>query len=65
MHNPMGTVHQFRKISFTDSNNLREAQAREVIDAWVTRGYSLRYIVVEALVSYRSEDGLNNELEKF
>jgi hypothetical protein len=38
--------------SFRIENNPREAQAREVIDAWVTQGYSLRHIIVCALISY-------------
>ena len=38
-------------FSFRLSNqNPRESQAREVIQAWVKRGYSLRYIITEALL---------------
>ena len=43
----MSKVYSFR----LDENNPREAQAREVIDAWVSKGYSLRHILTEALNS--------------
>lgn len=45
----MSKVYSFR----LDENNPREAQAREVIEAWVEEGYSLRYAVVEALITYK------------
>jgi hypothetical protein len=50
--------------SFRIENNPREAQAREVIDAWVTQGYSLRHIIVCALISYHIGDKLNDEIEE-
>jgi len=47
----MSKVYSFR----LSDNNPREAQAREVIEAWVGEGYSLRYVVAEALLSFKSE----------
>jgi hypothetical protein len=44
----MSQVFSFR----LDKNNPREAQARHVIEAWASRGYSLRYVLVEALLAY-------------
>ncbi len=44
----MSKVYSFR----LDENNPREAQAREVIEAWVGDGYSLRHIVTDALIFY-------------
>lgn len=32
--------------------NLREAHAREVIDVWISKGYSLRHTITEALIRY-------------
>ena len=60
----MSKVYSFR----LDENNPREAQAREVIDAWVSRGYSVRYVIVEALNRFESDNHLNSIaqiLEKF
>jgi hypothetical protein len=38
-------------ISFRlNRNNLREAQALEVLGAWSAEGYSIRYILTEALL---------------
>jgi uncharacterized protein (DUF1800 family) len=42
----MSDVFSFR----LESNNPREAQAREVIKAWAKQGYSLRHIMTEALL---------------
>jgi hypothetical protein len=47
----MSKVYSFR----LDENNPREAQAREVIDAWVSKGYSLRHIIVDALNIYNKK----------
>lgn len=47
----MSKVFSFR----LDADNPREAQAREVIEAWVGEGYSLRYVIVEALISFKKE----------
>ena len=55
----MSKVYSFR----LDENNPREAQAREVIDAWVSKGYSLRHIIIEALIFYHNQDSQNSELE--
>jgi hypothetical protein len=43
----MSKVYSFR----LNSDNPREAQAREVIESWVNDGYSLRYVVTEALLN--------------
>jgi len=42
----MSKVFSFR----LSEDNPREAQAMEVIDTWISQGYSLRYILTEALV---------------
>ena len=47
----MSKVYSFR----LDENNPREAQAREVIDAWVTQGYSLRHQIVDVLISFQDK----------
>lgn len=47
----MSKVFSFR----LDENNPREAQAIKIINAWVSKGYSLRYILVEALVDFDNE----------
>jgi len=48
----MSKVYSFR----LSDNNPREAQAREVIETWVKEGYSLRQVVVEALLAYRKDE---------
>jgi len=52
----MSKVYSFR----LDVNNPREAQAKEVINAWVSKGYSLRIILTNALIQY----GNNNDHSK-
>jgi len=47
----MSKVFSFR----LDADNPREAQAGEVIEAWVAEGYSLRHVIVEALISFKKE----------
>ena len=54
----MSKVYSFR----LNDENPREAQAREVIEAWVKEGYSLRYVIVEALLDYRQGDSETNNL---
>jgi hypothetical protein len=54
----MSKVYSFR----LNVDNPREVQAKEVIDTWVSQGYSLRYIVVDALISYNKVDLEHNEL---
>ena len=60
----MSKVYSFR----LNNNNPREAQSREVIEAWVEEGYSLRHVVVEALLSYKMDDvgqrDINSIIEK-
>jgi len=48
----MSEVYSFR----LSERNPREAQAREVIDAWVKQGYSLRYILTEGLLRLGDRD---------
>lgn len=47
-----------------DEHNPREAQAKVVIHAWIKEGYSLRYVVVEALLSFNKQDAGQNELNE-
>jgi len=54
----MSKVFSFR----LSDDNPREARAREVIEAWVGEGYSLRYVIVEALVSFKKEGLRQGEL---
>jgi len=60
----MSKVYSFR----LSGDNPREAQAKGVIQAWVTEGYSLRHVVVDALLSYKKEaagqDELNSVVEQ-
>ena len=56
----MSKVYSFR----LDENNPREAQAREVIEAWVGEGYAIRYLITEALVAYSTKDKNGNGLEE-
>jgi len=48
----MSEVFSFR----LSDKNPREAQAREVIGAWVKQGYSLRYVLTEALLLLRKRE---------
>jgi hypothetical protein len=54
----MSKVYSFR----LDENNPREAQAREVIDAWASKGYSLRHLIIEALINF-GNDKTSSKLE--
>jgi hypothetical protein len=54
----MSKVFSFR----LNDENPREAQAGEVIKAWAAEGYSLRQVVVEALVSSTKERPEQGEL---
>jgi hypothetical protein len=57
----MSKVYSFR---FSEDNP-REVQARIIIEAREQKGYSLRQIIVEALLnSYEDEKGINNILEQ-
>lgn len=47
----MSKVYSFR----LSDDNPREAQAREVIEAWVAEGYSLRHVIVEALLTFEKD----------
>jgi hypothetical protein len=52
----MSKVYSFR----LSDDNPREAQAREVIEVWAEDGYSLRHLVVDAMLIY-SRNKFNNE----
>ena len=41
-------------------DNPREVQAQEVIEVWISQGYSLRHILTEALIRY-DNDGDHGE----
>ena len=60
----MSKVYSFR----LNDNNPREAQAREVIETWVSEGYSLRHVIVEALLNLNKNDteldGLHSILDQ-
>lgn len=56
----MSKVYSFR----LDGDNPREAQAKGVIQAWVGEGYSLRHVVVEALLSFHNKDVGHSELNE-
>jgi len=54
----MSKVFSFR----LNDENPREAQAREVIEAWVAEGYSQRQVIVDALLTYKKMGAGNDEL---
>jgi hypothetical protein len=56
----MSKVYSFR----LDDNNPREAQAREVINAWVVKGYSLRQVVIQALLNASNGNDSTKDLEQ-
>jgi hypothetical protein len=60
----MSKVYSFR----LNDDNPREVQAREVINAWISKGYSLRHILTEALTSFNetnnSHDGVNDLIDQ-
>jgi hypothetical protein len=60
----MSKVYSFR----LNDDNPREVQAREVINAWISKGYSLRHILTEALTSFNEtnnpHDGVNDLLDQ-
>jgi len=53
----MSKVYSFR----LDENNPREVQAREVIEAWLTQGYSLRHQLVDVLIAFQNKEFQNNQ----
>jgi hypothetical protein len=54
----MSKVYSFR----LDTKNPREAQARKVIETWVSNGYSLRNMIVETLLSNNKPDYEHKEI---
>ena len=57
----MSKVYSFR----LNDDNPREAQAMEVIEAWVEEGYSLRHVMIEALLQLMARDKDENDLHFF
>ena len=55
----MSKVYSFR----LNIKNPREAQAKDVIDNWVSQGYSLRYILTEALINFPGNGNQENRWE--
>ncbi len=55
----MSKVYSFR----LSDENPREAQAREVIETWVENGFSLRRVIVDALLSSHLDNQRVNENE--
>jgi hypothetical protein len=53
----MSKVYSFR----LDENNPREAQAKEIIDAWVAQGYFLRHQLVDVLISFQNKEFESNQ----
>jgi hypothetical protein len=43
-------------------DNPREVQAEEVIEAWISQGYSLRHILTEALIQYGNGSSHSEEM---
>lgn len=43
-------------------DNPREVQAKEVVEAWISQGYSLRYILTEALIQYGNKGEYNEAI---
>lgn len=56
----MSNVYSFR----LNENNPREAQAKEVIDAWIAQGYSLRHQLVDILIAFQNKEFQNNQYAK-
>ena len=52
----MSEVFSFR----LSKDNPREVQAREILESWISQGYSLRYIITEALIHFR-DNGKHHE----
>ena len=55
----MSKVYSFR----LSDDNPREAQAREVIEAWVEEGHTIRYTLTEALLRLGDLEGTSTRLE--
>lgn len=53
----MSKVYSFR----LDADNPREAQAMDVIDTWISQGYSLRHILTNALIQFKSNGVVERE----
>ena len=60
----MSKVYSFR----LDDKNPREVQAKEVIEAWISKGYALRHIITEALTNFseskNSCEEMNNLIDQ-
>lgn len=53
----MSKVYSFR----LDENNPREAQAKEVIEAWIAQGYSLRHHLVDLMLESQNKNFQNKQ----
>jgi hypothetical protein len=56
----MSKVYSFR----LSEDNPREIQAIEVMDALISQGYPLRYILTDALIRYGNPSDCQEEIEK-
>lgn len=54
----MSKVFSFRLCE----DNPREAQAEEVIETWISQGYSLRHILTDALIHYGINGNRSEEI---
>jgi hypothetical protein len=55
----MSKVYSFR----LNDDNPREVKARDVINAWISKGYSLRHILTEALNSFDESNDVHDEVD--
>ena len=56
----MSKVYSFR----LDVDNPREAQAKKIIKIWGSKGYSLRHLVTDALISFENQRNDPDEMQK-
>jgi len=56
----MSKVDRFR----LSDDNPREIRAKEVIDTWISKGYSLRYILTEVLVNFEKQNNRSAEMDE-
>lgn len=51
-------------ISFRlDPDNAREAQALVLLSAWAKKGYSIRYVITDALINFGEGNGVSISTE--
>lgn len=56
----MSKVYSFR----LNDDNPREIQAREVIEAWISKGFSLRQAIVESLLATSNDDNSGKDVSQ-